>query len=301
MSRDQIREDSDLILFRTLNGLMQGGIALTSALHYLSPEKRRVRGFFRERERRARLKCPLLTDPGWEALEFVYRRGLSGTDLMTRLIPILDDRIRLNRRIGALRRRAMCQWGFAAAVPWGLSGTLLWFTPELRAVTIALGELAVIGLAVIYQCIGGWVAWRVAGFFYKSQRRETANLLSLLDRVLVGLECGLELGYVWQKAGGPEATELEPFSNTLGRFAEQHPVAFARPWFAGLSQLYREGAPLVPYFQAFAESLRDRLRREMENHDRELPFRLNIVLLIFSLPPVFVLLFGAIFLGLANV
>lgn len=164
-SRNRMREDADLILFRTVNGLMQGGMALTSALLVLSPETKRVRGFFRERERRARRKAPLLTDPGWEALQFVYRRGLSGTEMMERLIPVLEEKIRLDRRIKGLRHRAMWHWGFAAGVPWGLCGVLLWFTPELRTLELSEGETLVIASALLYQLLGGCIAWRVADFF----------------------------------------------------------------------------------------------------------------------------------------
>lgn len=128
----------------------------------------------------------------------------------------------------------------------------------------------------------------MAGFLFsvKKSRKELVSLLNRWEKTLVALECGLELGYAWEAAGGRRES----------CFTATHPLA--QTWLLGLADLHREGAPLVPYVLAFTGALRDHLRREMEDHERTLPFRLNLILLVFSLPPVFVLLFHSLLVAI---
>lgn len=155
-------ERQELIFFRTLTGLMQGGMSLPAAFWLLSPGKSSLRGFWKEGRPlpstfpQTSPSCQL----GWEALEFVYARGLSGADLLSRLVPILEERARLQARVGLLKKRALVQWGFAACVPWGLLAVWRYFSPDAAA---ALHPGLVVG-AIFYQAVGGYLAWRVSCF-----------------------------------------------------------------------------------------------------------------------------------------
>lgn len=63
-------------------------------------------------------------------------------------------------------------------------------------------------------------------------------------------------------------------------------------WFGLLAELHSTGASLVPAVTAFAQALRGRERLQAEACARELPGRINLLVLLFFLPPALVLLFA---------
>lgn len=136
---------------------------------------------------------------------------------------------------------------------------------------------------------------RLSFFLERDYRRRLEGLVAFLDQVLILTEAGYELSYGWEEAsrilghlfeGRAEGT----FRDRLEQVAALAPADW-RPWFAALWSLYREGGPLLPFLSALQEALRDRLRQEGEIYGRRLPFRLNLILLLFALPPLLALLF----------
>jgi hypothetical protein len=65
-----------------------------------------------------------------------------------------------------------------------------------------------------------------------------------------------------------------------------------RLWFGVLAELYGSGTSLVQPVQAIAGTLRKEQHAELENHLRVLPVKVNVVLMVFFLPPTFLWLFG---------
>ena len=121
----------------------------------------------------------------------------------------------------------------------------------------------------------------------RRRRRADRECLRFLQFLLVLLEHGYELNYAWSVA----ARELPEFSG-LSHSTRQ------RVWWEGLEELRRSQSPLVPYLRAWTNQLSESLISEMEEHGRALPTRLNLVLILFNLPPLFILLFGPLLLSL---
>lgn len=136
----------------------------------------------------------------------------------------------------------------------------------------------------------------------RSNRRARRELIVFLETVLVFLDAGFELGFSWNAAAGLSAFPAkdfpsEAFQERLSHWASDYPDPEARAWFAALLELYRGGGPLIPFFTAWVAHWREGLMRQMEGHARTLPLRLNLLLLIFCLPPVFFLLFTPLLRG----
>ena len=77
----------------------------------------------------------------------------------------------------------------------------------------------------------------------------------------------------------------------LARLAADYPDADHRIWFLALAELYETGAGLREAVEAVSKTLRGEHGRDLEAHCRELPTRVNILLLLFFFPAVAALLF----------
>jgi pilus assembly protein TadC len=63
-------------------------------------------------------------------------------------------------------------------------------------------------------------------------------------------------------------------------------------WFGVLAELYDSGTSTIQAIQAISQTLRREQEAELETHLRVLPLKVNVVLMIFFLPPTFLWLFG---------
>lgn len=127
-------------------------------------------------------------------------------------------------------------------------------------------------------------------FLLRRRRRELARWLRFLQEIGVFLDCGYELGYAWERLSKRDLPNGSIHAE-LQRLAREGEPIELRPWFEGLAVLQRSGSALIPYLTAFTQRLSDELRREMDRHVRSLPLRLNVLLLLFCLPPLLALIF----------
>jgi len=138
----------------------------------------------------------------------------------------------------------------------------------------------------------------------RARRRWRRDLIRFLDALNLYLYCGYDLGFSWEQAHGVLCDELSPTIATslrpraedtpalfLQRLATEYPDAPHRVWFWALRELYLQGAPLAPAVESFSRQLSQEEGRELAQHLRELPTKLNLTLILFYLPPTLTLLF----------
>ncbi|MBI4403042.1 MAG: hypothetical protein HY537_02705 [Deltaproteobacteria bacterium] len=85
--------------------------------------------------------------------------------------------------------------------------------------------------------------------------------------------------------------DAESLVSLLERLAMQFPVTSCRTWFSVLRELYVSGSPLNEAVGNIALTLSEEHLRELDCHCRTLPTKINILMLLFFLPPVMILLF----------
>jgi len=143
---------------------------------------------------------------------------------------------------------------------------------------------------------------------HKGKRRLRIQLVRFLDALLAHLQAGFELNYSWidTRKTLTEPSELaitgnETMAGTLQRLNETYPVKEHRMWFSVLYELYLSGAGLADAVQAISSSLREEHEREFEAHCRALPTKLNILMLVFFLPPTLLLIFAPLLFELSRV
>jgi hypothetical protein len=142
------------------------------------------------------------------------------------------------------------------------------------------------------------------------ERRNRQALIQFFDALSLYLRAGFALSYSWPEtlqALGPvlpdllraelgshslEAETTESVGDVLNRLKLNCRFAPHRLWFGVLAELYSSGTSLVQPVQAIAGTLRKEQHAELENHLRVLPVKVNVVLMVFFLPPTFLWLFG---------
>jgi len=142
-------------------------------------------------------------------------------------------------------------------------------------------------------------------FLLKRRRRLLRrDLIGFLDALSLQLQVGYDLAYGWPETlaaldsqlGPDMRTFLRPLddeamSATLTRLAGAYPVEAHRHWFHALLDRYVSGASVLESVRAIATYLRKEQERDFEAHCRTLPSKLNVLLILFFLPPTFLLLF----------
>ncbi len=138
----------------------------------------------------------------------------------------------------------------------------------------------------------------------REARRRRNQLIHFWDGVALHVHCGFDLAYAWSEVLRGLTPVLcvslvellasqgeESFTTTLVRLSRTYPDSSHRLWFTVFHTLYVEGAPLTDAVSAAAQALRKEQERDLETHCRRLPGQLNLRILLFFLPPTFLLLF----------
>jgi hypothetical protein len=138
-------------------------------------------------------------------------------------------------------------------------------------------------------------------FSLRAKRRRRNGLVAVLDAVGLYLTAGYDLGYAWPGAVEAARSSLpvpadRGMAAVLAELAAGYPDLEHRVWFAVLSDLYTSGASLGAAVEAMSATLRKEQALDLEAHCRLLPTKDNVVLLIFFLPPAFLLLFSPLIL-----
>jgi hypothetical protein len=149
-------------------------------------------------------------------------------------------------------------------------------------------------------------------FFLKAtRRRERRNLIHFLQGLSLLVTAGYDLSFAWPEAIQMVRGDLDEdwvdelhWSGEPGLAAHLDTLSVCyrdqrhRPWFGVLKDLYIQGGGLGEAISAVADTLRDEQKRDLDGHLRELPIRLNLLILLFFLPPSLLLLFVPLLLSL---
>jgi hypothetical protein len=146
-----------------------------------------------------------------------------------------------------------------------------------------------------------------------NRRRARRDLTLFLDGLTLYVTAGFELGYAWSEVGALVEGEIEPSLVSWLRISEPsalpaqlikleagYPDPAHRLWFGLLRELYDQGAGLTEPLSAFSAVLREEERRDLEAFGRALPTRINLLLMVFFLPPTFLLLFLPLLFALSG-
>ncbi len=147
----------------------------------------------------------------------------------------------------------------------------------------------------------------------KHKRRVRHSLMQFFETTGLYLQAGYDLGYAWPeslKAIGEQMPEglkeelslkkEEPINQLLVRLASIFNVKELRIWFSVILELYQSGAGLSNCVSSIANTLRSEHSRDLENHLQRLPSRTNILVILFFLPPTFLLLFYPLLLEIVS-
>lgn len=149
----------------------------------------------------------------------------------------------------------------------------------------------------------------------KVERKQREELILFLDALSLFLLVGYDLSYSWnasfhvvgamlspsmkQQLGFDEENEQDAsITSRLLALSDTFSICHYRFWFRTIRELYVTGASLSGPLAAISDALRKDRERDLEHHFRNLPSRLNIIMLVFFLPPTFLLLFIPLWLGL---
>lgn len=132
------------------------------------------------------------------------------------------------------------------------------------------------------------------------------DLIHFFDALSLYLQAGYDLSYSWPETHKALVAEMTPtlkealspskaeegMVHVLTRLCENFPIVCHRMWFSILKELYVNGAGLNEAVAAIGATLRKEHERDLESHFRNLPTKINVLLLIFFLPPTMLLIFA---------
>lgn len=139
-------EDSALVYFHGLRGLIHSGLGLPAALFQLASAQptffsqamaRSLAGFDRGQalgeclDRLGRRFPSPLVVSALKSLQMAYGQGLAVLPILDRVVPLLEKEQRRLQRSADLRRSTQVQAAFAFCLPWVLSFALGIFQPEV--------------------------------------------------------------------------------------------------------------------------------------------------------------------------
>ena len=245
------------------------------------------------------------------------RAGLQRASLMKRIVgwlklsqgkSLTELRLKL-KRAGYHARDAMFAFLFAKlAMMGGLAAGAVFFIFVIGAIKLepALGLLAVMGSAI--------VGWMLPDVFVKnlSQKREDILRKAMpdaLDLLVICAEAGLSLDSAFERVSreiGPTCPELaEEIGLTsvelhflpdrhkaLQGLAERVPLPSVTALTNTLIQTEKYGTPLAQALRVLSAEMREERMMKAEEKAARLPAVLTVPMIIFILPPLFVVLIG---------
>lgn len=139
-------------------------------------------------------------------------------------------------------------------------------------------------------------------FFLKKQKNEKlySELLIFFEGLSLYLEAGYDLSTSWSELRSMNwSTEFYPLIQMSGEvgvveqlkyLAEKNIFPDATPWFLTMQEQYLEGASMLKISLAMNLSLRRDRELRLKQFMSQLPTRINILLIIFFLPGLFLML-----------
>lgn len=152
---------------------------------------------------------------------------------------------------------------------------------------------------------------RVALSLTRERRRLRLELWRFLGAVAILVESGFDLGYAWDEALGAATEGLSPtlrrllshggpLSRRFRRLSRRFPLPEQAAWFAILGELQATGAPVRQGLAAWRSALRREHDRDLDRFGKALPLRMNLVLLLFFLPPALLSLIAPLLFALSR-
>lgn len=131
----------------------------------------------------------------------------------------------------------------------------------------------------------------------------TRDLAFFIEALSLYSKVGYDLAYCWPLALNSMQSLMVPalhdqlkvqqgsLAMTLEELVKMHPVERHRMWFSVIGQIYASGAGIGQVLEAFSSALRQELDREIDEHCRALPTKINVISLLVFFPAAAVLLF----------
>lgn len=150
------------------------------------------------------------------------------------------------------------------------------------------------------------------------ERQYRHGLICFFDALSLYLKAGYSLGYSWFETlrvmnpylslevahdlrGGSELFKEEgDVTDILKHLAVTCRIVPYRMWFSVVLKLYESGAQLIQGVDAVTTTLRREQERDFESHCRALPTKVNVILMLFFLPPTFLWLFVPLVLEIVS-
>lgn len=124
------------------------------------------------------------------------------------------------------------------------------------------------------------------------------SLLRFLECVSLFILAGYDLSFAWHEATATLSPQIqtpvgkgEGFGERLLDLSRHYPLVARRVWFRALHDLYTQGAPLSEALDGVTRALRLDQEVALEAFTRDLPLRVNVLLIVWLIPPTLWLLF----------
>lgn len=137
-----------------------------------------------------------------------------------------------------------------------------------------------------------------------NQRRARHELSLFLEATAISLKGGFDLAHAWPHTLSQLGDRLEnvrpslmpsiddSFALFLKSLSRNYPVREHRLWFTTIAELYESGGSLSPLLKAISKNLREEEERDWQNHVKNLPIRMSLILALFFLPAALLLVFS---------
>jgi hypothetical protein len=213
----------------------------------------------------------------WTLLFQAHLRGLRVLPVLEKIIYLKELELQIEEKIKTVKRNAYLQIFIAIAVPIILVVTLN-----------SNKEISFEGMVggIAFMVAGAWCCSKTYPF-YKTNSHSSIlkKLLNIFVEIQIQTLYGFDLKYSWNllEKYHPEFFQKNLFSFSIPK--KQMPEL--ETWGALLRSLYQRGLPVGESLDFLLRDLTGKLERESEKYQKTLPLKINIIIMVFYLPIIF--------------
>jgi hypothetical protein len=277
-------EASTLPFLYLLKSFIQSGFSLPAAIVEISASSkyllaRYFKFLLKKFSKGRKLKNALgfQNHSDWTLLFQAHLRGLRVLPVLEKIIYLKELETKIEEKIKAVKRNAYLQIFIAIAVPVVLLLTLK-SNEEMNFEIIAVG--------LVFMVAGAWCCSKIYPF-YKANSLSTVlkRLLNVFVEIQIQTLYGFDLKYSWNLLERHHSEFCQ--KNIFCFFVSKTQMPELEIWGVLLRSLYHRGLSVGESLDVFLRDLTGKLEREGEKYQKTLPLKINIIIMVFYLPIIF--------------
>lgn len=220
----------------------------------------------------------------WELLMGAHLKGLSVLPVLEKVIYFKELESKIEEKISTVKRSAYMQMLLVLVLPMGVLFVLYYFQSDIFRSDMFSFEMFFIGSC--FFSLGFSVCSKSYPFYKKNSVATTLRaLLKVLVEIQIYTLYGFDLKYSWRVVSSSYDSfcqdDLFVFCPSTNKISE------IQTWGVLMRALYQKGLPIAEALEGFLMSMVHKVELECEIYQRTLPIKVNIFILIFYLPVVF--------------